>query len=91
MKTEQDMVDKGLALIAEHDLGALLITRGEHGMLLLQPGKPPFFLKAHAREVFDVTGAGDTVVSMLAAAMAVNSSLEEAATLANVAAEYSCE
>ncbi len=85
-KNEQDLVDKGLALIAEHELGALLITRGEHGMLLLQRDKPPFFLKAHAREVFDVTGAGDTVVAMLAAAMAVNVPLEEAATLANVAA-----
>ncbi len=85
-KTEQDMIDKGLALIAKHELGALLITRGEQGMLLLQRDKPPFSLKAHAREVFDVTGAGDTVVSMLAAAMAVNTPLEEAATLANVAA-----
>jgi D-beta-D-heptose 7-phosphate kinase/D-beta-D-heptose 1-phosphate adenosyltransferase len=85
-KTESEMIAKGLALIEKHELGGLLITRGEHGMLLLQRDKPPFSLQAHAREVFDVTGAGDTVVAMLAAAMAVNTPLEEAATLANVAA-----
>jgi D-beta-D-heptose 7-phosphate kinase/D-beta-D-heptose 1-phosphate adenosyltransferase len=55
-------------------------------MLLLQRDQPPFTLKAHAREVFDVTGAGDTVVAMLGAAMAVNVPLTEATTLANVAA-----
>ncbi|MFA6037342.1 MAG: bifunctional D-glycero-beta-D-manno-heptose-7-phosphate kinase/D-glycero-beta-D-manno-heptose 1-phosphate adenylyltransferase HldE [Legionellales bacterium] len=85
-KTEQELVTKGLALMDKHTLGSLLITRGEHGMLLLQRDKPPFSLKAHAREVFDVTGAGDTVVAMLAAAVAVHLPLEEAITLANVAA-----
>lgn len=85
-KTEQEMITKGMALIDKHALGGLLITRGEHGMLLLQRDKPPFALKAHAREVFDVTGAGDTVVAMLAAAMAAHSPLEEAVILANVAA-----
>lgn len=85
-KSEQEMMDKGQAMLEKHALNSLLITRGEHGMLLLQRDKPPFSLQAHAREVFDVTGAGDTVVSMLAAAMAVKAPLEEAAILANVAA-----
>lgn len=85
-KNEEEMISKGYALIAQHDLQALLITRGEHGMLLLQRDKPPFSLKANAREVFDVTGAGDTVVSMFAAAMASKVPLEEAAALSNMAA-----
>ncbi len=85
-KTEAEMIAKGLALIEKHELGGLLITRGEHGMLLLQRDKQPFSLKAHAREVFDVTGAGDTVVAMLGASLAAGVPLEEATTLANVAA-----
>jgi D-beta-D-heptose 7-phosphate kinase / D-beta-D-heptose 1-phosphate adenosyltransferase len=84
--SEQEMIEKGMGLIKKCNIEALLITRGEHGMLLLQRDKEPFTLRAYAREVFDVTGAGDTVVSMLAAAMAVNVSLEEATRLANVAA-----
>lgn len=85
-KTEDEMVKKGLDLIEKHELGALLVTRGEHGMLLLQRDHPPFTLKAHAREVFDVTGAGDTVVATLATALAIKLPLTEAMTLANVAA-----
>lgn len=81
-----EMIEKGMALIKTLDITGLLITRGEHGMLLLQRDKPAFKLDAQTREVFDVTGAGDTVVATLAAAMAVNVSLEEAVILANIAA-----
>lgn len=84
--SEQDLVRKGLALVADLTLDALLITRGEHGMTLLRPGHPELHLPARAREVFDVTGAGDTVISVLAAALAAGEDLADAVTLANLAA-----
>lgn len=80
------IVERGSALIERHDLGGILVTRGEHGMTLLERGKPPRHLPTHAREVFDVTGAGDTVISVLAAAMAAGMPMEAATQLANVAA-----
>lgn len=83
---EQILVAKGLQLIGELQLDALLITRGEHGMTLLQPGRPELHLPAQAREVFDVTGAGDTVISVLAAALAAGEELPNAVGLANLAA-----
>lgn len=83
---EQELVNKGLALIEKLELGALLITRSEKGMTLLRAGHPELHLPARAREVFDVTGAGDTVISVLAAAIAAGSSIENAVALANVAA-----
>jgi len=74
------------ALIGELGLEALLVTRGEQGMSLVQSGQPVFSLPAHAREVYDVTGAGDTVIATLAAVLATGASLEEATALANLAA-----
>src|SRR5688572_4345356 len=59
--SEWDMVAKGEALMQELDLQALLVTRGEQGMTLLRHHQPELHLPARAREVFDVTGAGDTV------------------------------
>ncbi len=66
--------------------GAVLITRGEHGMWLLGPDEDEIELPAEAREVADVTGAGDTVISALALAVAAGASLADAARLANRAA-----
>lgn len=83
---ETELVAKGLALLAELQLDALLITRGEHGMTLLREGFPPLHLPARAREVFDVTGAGDTVISTLAGALAAGEELPQAVALANLAA-----
>jgi D-glycero-beta-D-manno-heptose-7-phosphate kinase len=65
---------------------AALITRGEHGLSLFQAGRPPAHIAAAAREVFDVTGAGDTVIATLGLALAAGASLEDAARLANCAA-----
>ncbi len=84
--SEQELVAKGEALMTELDLGALLVTRGEHGMTLLRPGEEEMHLPARAREVFDVTGAGDTVIAVLAAAIAAGESLPQAVALANTAA-----
>src|SRR6266545_3460883 len=65
---------------------AVLITRGERGMMLVEGNRDPVFVATAAREVYDVTGAGDTVIAMLGAAMAAGASLSEAAVLANHAA-----
>ncbi|ATZ12729.1 bifunctional D-glycero-beta-D-manno-heptose-7-phosphate kinase/D-glycero-beta-D-manno-heptose 1-phosphate adenylyltransferase HldE [Erwinia amylovora] len=85
-KSEADIVKRGTALMQQHALSALLVTRSEHGMTLLQPGKEPFHMPTQAQEVFDVTGAGDTVIGVLAAALAAGNTLEESCYLANVAA-----
>ncbi len=73
-------------LLEELDLGGLLITRGENGMSLVTAEQSAMHLPAHAREVYDVTGAGDTVISVLGAALAAGSELRVATALANVAA-----
>jgi D-glycero-beta-D-manno-heptose-7-phosphate kinase len=65
---------------------AVLITRGDRGMMLLTEDGEPVFVETVAREVYDVTGAGDTVIATLAAALAAGTSMIEAATLANHAA-----
>ena len=83
---DDDMANRGRDLMAELDLSALLVTRSEKGMLLLQSDGEPSFLTARAREVFDVTGAGDTVIAVLAAAVAAGTSMDTAAALANLAA-----
>lgn len=91
---EADLVQKGRALMKKLQLGALLVTRGEHGMTLLsashQKGASKaaseLHLPARAVEVFDVTGAGDTVISVLAAAVAAGEPLPQAVALSNLAA-----
>ena len=83
---EQELVDKGERLIAELELEALLITRGENGMTLIRPNAPELHLPARAQEVYDVTGAGDTVISVLSAALAAGEKLTDAVVLANLAA-----
>lgn len=85
-RDEAELVGKGASLMRELELGALLVTRGEHGMTLLRPDQAPLHLPARAREVFDVTGAGDTVISTLAASLAAGEELPQAVALANLAA-----
>jgi len=84
--SDDALIEKGQALLEQHDLEALLITRGEKGMSLLQRQAEPRHLPTHAREVFDVTGAGDTVISVLAAALAAGLPLASATQLSNLAA-----
>ena len=73
-------------MIEEFDFEALLVTRSEHGMTLLRKGQEPLQLPTLAKEVYDVTGAGDTVISVLAASVAAGKPLDEACALANAAA-----
>jgi len=65
---------------------AVLITRGDRGIMLLEGDNAPVFVGTAAREVYDVTGAGDTVIATLAAALAAGATMLEAANLANHAA-----
>lgn len=83
---EQDLERRALELIERCELSCLLITRSEDGMSLVRPGVPMVTLPTVAREVYDVTGAGDTVIGTLAAALACGVELVDACELANRAA-----
>ncbi len=84
--SEREIVARGSRLMADLALQGVLVTRGEQGLSLLRPDKPELHLPARGREVFDVTGAGDTVIATLAAALAAGQTLPEATALANIAA-----
>ena len=85
-KDNQDVEEKGMQLLQSLDLTALLITRSEQGMSLIRRDEAPLHLPTEAQEVFDVTGAGDTVIGVLAASIASGRPLHEACALANAAA-----
>jgi len=87
LKTEAEVDAAGVDLM--EFLGpdsAVLITRGPHGMSLFERGKPAVHVPAQAREVYDVTGAGDTVAGTMALTLAVGGNLEDACRLASLAA-----
>ncbi|HFQ14319.1 MAG TPA: D-glycero-beta-D-manno-heptose-7-phosphate kinase, partial [Gammaproteobacteria bacterium] len=84
--SDAEIVEKGEALMRELDLQALLVTRSEKGMTLLRREQPVLHLPTQAREVYDVTGAGDTVISVMAAALAAGRDLVDATICANLAA-----
>ncbi|MDQ2818059.1 MAG: D-glycero-beta-D-manno-heptose-7-phosphate kinase [Candidatus Eremiobacteraeota bacterium] len=83
--------DAGVALAAQELLRStgcryVLVTRGEHGMTLYSHAEPPFTAPSVARQVYDVSGAGDTVISTLTLALSVGAPIERAVALATVAA-----
>jgi len=80
-KNEKDLADRAQALREKLKLDALLLTRGEDGMVLFS--KKVFRVSAEKREVSDVTGAGDTVIATLAVMLAAGQSLESAVRAAN--------
>lgn len=83
---EDELLSRAESLRAELGLELLLVTRGPRGMALVSGGAPPLTLAAQAREVFDVTGAGDTVLALLGASLAAGVSPDDAAALANLGA-----
>lgn len=85
-KSESDIKEKGIALIKEFSWQALLVTRGDKGMTLIRENYPEQHFSAEAKEVFDVTGAGDTVIATVANALAAGCDLASAVALANTAA-----
>ena len=85
-QSDEKISNAAKAMCVEYEFDAVLVTRSERGMTL-QPGEgDPLHLPALAKEVFDVTGAGDTVISAVAAGIASQTSLEHATRLANIAA-----
>ena len=86
IRDEADLLRVGAALLRRLQAKAVLITRGEHGMSLFEAARPVTHIPTFAREVYDVTGAGDTVMAVLALALAAGASMREAAVLANYGA-----
>lgn len=84
--SESQIISGGQKLIEQYALQNLLITRGAEGMTLLRPGKLAYHLPAITHEVYDVTGAGDTVIAVLALALGTGCDLEFSTLLANRAA-----
>ena len=83
---ERSLLQAGSSLLRRLACDAVLVTRGEHGMSLFEKQGRITHIPTVAREVFDVTGAGDTVISTLTLAMAVGARLVDAAKLSNFAA-----
>lgn len=85
-ENEDDIVKGGRKLLERYDFGAVLITLGEDGMMLFEKNGDVTPIPALAKEIFDVTGAGDTVIGIFTLSMAAGATLKEAAVLANYAA-----
>jgi rfaE bifunctional protein kinase chain/domain len=86
VKTDADLARAARILMARTRAKHVLVTRGEHGMTLFSKQGKPLWVPAMARQVYDVSGAGDTVMSTLTLALAAGAPIERAVTLANVAA-----
>lgn len=86
IKTDQDLIMAGTRIMALADLERLVVTCGKDGMMLFEQDKEPIRIASQARQVFDVSGAGDTVISILGLALAVGESFEQSAAIANAAA-----
>ncbi len=86
IRTPGSLEEAGRQLLSDLDSEAVLITRGPEGMSLFRKDRPTLHIPVMAREVFDVTGAGDTVIATFTLARVAGASLEEAAILSNAAA-----
>jgi D-beta-D-heptose 7-phosphate kinase/D-beta-D-heptose 1-phosphate adenosyltransferase len=86
IKTDEDVASLGKKILRTLDLDSLLITRGEKGMTLIQPNNEITNIPTRAKEVYDVTGAGDTVISTMTLALAAKADFISAAEVANFAA-----
>ncbi len=85
-ESEEDVLKGGMDLLKQTQSDAILITRSEHGMSLFEKGKAPITIPTQAVDVFDVTGAGDTVIATFSLALASGCTMDEAAQVANLAA-----
>lgn len=86
LDSKEEIEKNGQGLLAYLGIEALLITLGEQGMYLFEHDHKPFSIATRAQEVFDVSGAGDTVISVFALCLAVNAKRQQAAEIANYAA-----
>nr|WP_286364311.1 D-glycero-beta-D-manno-heptose-7-phosphate kinase [Azospirillum sp. B4] len=85
-RTTEEIVAAAGTLMRDHGIEGMLITRSEEGMTLVRGDGTSLNVQAEAKEVFDVSGAGDTVVSVIASALATGADIGDAVQLANVAA-----
>lgn len=85
LQSQDDLRAGGLELQKQLQ-SHIILTLGEQGMMVFEENQSPFHIPAHAREVFDVSGAGDTVIAALALAVSAGASLREAVLFANAAA-----
>jgi D-beta-D-heptose 7-phosphate kinase/D-beta-D-heptose 1-phosphate adenosyltransferase len=81
--SDQPLLEAGNRLLHLWKTGSILITLGEHGMLLFQSGSQPYLTPTRAKDVFDVSGAGDTALSVFTLGLAAGATSPEAAELAN--------
>jgi D-beta-D-heptose 7-phosphate kinase/D-beta-D-heptose 1-phosphate adenosyltransferase len=84
-KKDVELVHAGKELLQKWGVQCLLVTLGEHGMMLFEKGKRPHHIPTKARDVFDVSGAGDTAIAMFTLALVCNATALEAAQIANYA------
>ncbi|KNY30936.1 D-glycero-beta-D-manno-heptose-7-phosphate kinase [Agrobacterium sp. SUL3] len=84
--TDEEAELAGEFILSRYDIEAVLITRAEKGMTLVERGHAPFHIRTEAKEVFDVVGAGDTVIATLAVGLGSQTSRADAARIANAAA-----
>ena len=84
--SEEDFFERGRKTRHSLNINSLLVTRSEKGMALFSANQEPYLQPTQAREVYDVTGAGDTVVATLASSIAAGTSITEAVQIANLAA-----
>jgi len=86
IKTEKDLFDAGWKIMDQVKLERLLLTCGKDGMVLFEKGRESYTIESKARQVFDVSGAGDTVISLLGLGLATGGTFKQSASIANVAA-----
>ncbi len=82
---EKGLHEAGARLMERLQCDAVLITMGDQGMCLFKDGEPPLKIPARAREVYDVSGAGDTVIAVFTSALVAGATFRQAAMLSNVA------
>jgi len=85
-RSEEEISENAISLMKQFDIKNLLVTRSENGMTLFTHDYTRYHFEAHAKEVFDVTGAGDTVIAVISHFLNNGYSLEESVRLSNVAA-----
>lgn len=86
LENNENLIEAMHSILMEYGLSWLLVTKGPRGMCLLNNNETPIFIPALAREVYDVSGAGDTVIATLTLGIASGLTFPEAASLANIAA-----
>jgi D-beta-D-heptose 7-phosphate kinase/D-beta-D-heptose 1-phosphate adenosyltransferase len=85
LKTDDEITAAAQKIMRECGIKSVVATRSEDGLSVISPLSPPYHIPAQALEVFDVSGAGDTVISVLAASLAAGADIKDAALLANIA------